>query len=495
MFYPQSTKTSISSLGLVVYLFLGGILPIHGCLAGDSSLPDIGSSADAILSPVEEERLGKAFMQYIRKLLNIVDDPEIVQYIQSIGHRLSDRIADGRTNFAFFVVANPSVNAFAGPAGNIAVHSGLILTAQSESELASVLSHEIAHVTQRHLLRSFKKSERLSVPTAVGVLAALLIGSQSPEAGQAALAAVVAGSVQMKINFTRANESEADRLGLKILVNAGYDPNSMPKFFERMQSATRLYGDRVPEYLRTHPITHARIADTRSRVTKYTYRQKRERLDFFLLRAKLRLLEFDNATESVSYFSKILKNGRYQHKEEAQYGYALALGQQGKYVKALALFDELSKKRPDQLAFCIGSALMRRDSGDFRGAVSILRDALDIYPYDRALTLYYADVLLASNQFKTARTLLKKYLRQHPARDAHVYQRLALAAGKSGFVAEGHRYQSEYLYTQGQLTDAIGQLKIGLRVPSIGFYETSRMEARMAQLKKEKEDEKKTEFR
>jgi len=170
-------------------------------------------------------------------------------------------------------VLENDINAFAGPGGYIGVNSGLILMTEAESELASVIAHEIGHVTQRHLFRAAEAAGRLSIPTMAATLAAILLGTQSPAMGQAAIMAIQAGSVQFQINFTRENEEEADRVGMQTLANSQFDPRSMPTFFERLQQSTRYYGQNIPEFLRTHPVTASRISDTRGRAETYPYKQ------------------------------------------------------------------------------------------------------------------------------------------------------------------------------------------------------------------------------
>ncbi|MDH3872013.1 MAG: M48 family metalloprotease, partial [Gammaproteobacteria bacterium] len=257
-------------------------------------LPSIGDSSGSVISPEQEQQLGAAFMRQLRSSGIILEDLEITNYIESLGQRLTVNSEDPARRFTFFVVNEPSINAFAGPGGYIGIHTGLILASESESELAGVLAHEIAHVTQRHLARAYEASERLSLPTMAAMLAAILVASQHSEAGQAAMAAVSAGGMQYQIDFTRANEKEADRVGIQTLALAGLDPFGMPRFFERLQKNSRLYGSRPPEFLSTHPVTTDRIAEATSRAERHTASKQGDSLDFQLVRAKLRVNNYDN---------------------------------------------------------------------------------------------------------------------------------------------------------------------------------------------------------
>jgi predicted Zn-dependent protease len=196
----------------------------------------------------------------------ILEDPEVSEYIRSVGGKLSSQANEGQQRFNFFVVKDNSINAFALPGGFIGVNSGLVLDTKNESELAGVIAHEVAHVTQRHIARSLAAQSRSSLVSTAAMLAAILVGAAAGGGGDAAMAGVAAAqslAIQQKISFTRANETEADRVGLGILARSGFDPKGMPDFFETM---SRLAGGsevNIPEMLRTHPVTSTRIAETK----------------------------------------------------------------------------------------------------------------------------------------------------------------------------------------------------------------------------------------
>ena len=229
-------------------------------------LPDIGESAGAYISPEQEHKIGEAFYRNLRSEGKVVDDPELQAYIQSIGEKLASHAEAQPSPFTYFLVDDSEINAFAVPGGFVGVNTGLVLLTESESELASVLAHETSHVTQHHMARMFEAASRMSIPSAIAMLGAIALGVMSPQAGQAAIAAVAAGQQQYALNFTRANEEEADRIGMDLLERSGFNPEAMPSFFERLQTANR-YNDpaNVPEFLRDHPVTTNRIADARAR--------------------------------------------------------------------------------------------------------------------------------------------------------------------------------------------------------------------------------------
>ena len=267
-------------------------------------------------------------MRELRASVDLIEDPEVEAYIQSLGYRLASRSGQRNLKFTFFVVNHPAINAFAAPGGFVGVNAGLVTTTQSESELAAVLAHEIAHVTQRHVARTFELADRASLSVLAGLVAAIVIGTQNPTAGVATAAAVQGGATQLLIDFTRANEKEADRVGIKILADAGLDPRAVPTFFQRLQEASKYYS-RPPEFLSTHPVTTNRIAEATQRAEDYPYRQYEDSLAYHLVRSKLQVLSAESPQEAVKDFRSRLDSGKYLHLLGASYGYALALTMSG----------------------------------------------------------------------------------------------------------------------------------------------------------------------
>ena len=266
--------------------------------------------------------------------------------------------------FTFFLVDDPAINAFAAPGGFIGIHSGLFLHTQAEAELAGVLAHEIAHVTQRHMARSFERASQLSIPVAAAMLGALLLGTQNPEAGQAALAAISARSVQNRIDFTRANEEEADRVGMQTLVRSGFDPMGIPAFFERLQRGNRLSENaELPEFLRTHPVTVSRIADARSRADQFPRGSYQDGMGFYLMRAKLQVSAVQRPTAAVEYFATRSKGPSGGAGQAARYGYALALTKAAQYDKARSEIQALLRADSEQPAYLLAAARLDLAAG------------------------------------------------------------------------------------------------------------------------------------
>ena len=311
-------------------------------------LPDMGDSSGTLISPAEEKEFGEEFFRSLHSQISINEDAEIHEYIQAIGRKLAANSDDPGHPFHFFVVMENDINAFAGPGGYIGVNSGLILMTEAESELASVIAHEISHITQRHLFRAAEASSRLSIPTAAGMLGAILLGTHSAAMGQAAIMAIMGGSVQFQINFTRENEAEADRVGMQTLAATHFDPRSMPTFFERLQQATRFAGQGVPEFLRTHPVTESRISDTRGRADTYPYKQYPDSLAYQLTKAKIRILTTADPIFLEQYYRSRLSQGTSEQRTVALYGLGLFLLKTEKFKEAEAIFQGLTKQYPEQ---------------------------------------------------------------------------------------------------------------------------------------------------
>ncbi len=445
----------------VLLLWLSALVPVAAKLP---PLPDMGAPSDRLLTPIEETHLGQAFFRNLHRHVRISDDPMIQDYIATLGGRLTSHSDMAGRPFHFFVVMEPEINAFAGPAGYIGVHSGLILATRSESELASVLAHEIAHVTQNHLKRAFASAKKLSIPLAAAMLAAILVGTQSPEAAQAAIIAIQAGGLQQQINFTRAHEQEADHIGLQILADSGFDPRSMPAFFERLQQSTRLSGQRnVPEFLRTHPVTSNRIADTRARAADYPYRQYTDSLAYLLVKAKLEVLSSPEPDRLAPLFRQRLRRGTPMQRAAARYGLALIHQSSHRLEKSRELLQRLLRQFPDQPQFVDTLARVELARGDTDSALQRYRLALKHFPASTMLQLAYSQALLHSGRFSEARQRLLRLMAGDDVPPS-LYKLLSRAYAGMGKTAEAQRYLAEYHYATGDLEQAIRYARLALKM-------------------------------
>jgi len=450
--------------------------------ANDFRLPEIGDSSGGAISPDQERAIGESLMRRLRQALLIVEDPLVQSYVDSLGYRLVSASDRAGAEFTFFVVNDSRINAFAAPGGYVGVNSGLILTSESESELAAVLAHEITHVTQRHMARTYEAAGRQRLAAAVALLAAILVGGQSDQLAQAAVATGAAASMQMQLNFTRANEREADRLGIRMLAEAGFDPTAMARFFERMHRTGRLYGAGAPEFLSTHPVTTNRIAESESLARGLTRTENPEAHSYELMRARLRVLGSPDPAAAENEFAETLARNSFRDAVAERYGYALALLRNGKPDEARKQITPLVEAAPDHLALTIAAARIDLAAGAVERGLERFREALLNYPNDYPLVFFYSEALLDAGEPERAREVLSEYLRNRTP-DAAVHALYARAAGASGHMGEAYRHQAEHYFLSGQTHAAIEQLSRAAELPELNFYEASQIEARLQELK------------
>jgi predicted Zn-dependent protease len=446
------------------------------------ALPDFGSSADTIMSRAEERDLGQEFMKWVRKALPISDDPVLTDYLQSLGQQLV-KSSGHPGHYAFFLVEEPVVNAFAGPDGHIGIFAGLILAAQTEGELAAVVAHELAHVSQDHLMRSFEAQKQMALPATALLLAAAVLGATvDANIGAAGLMGIQGAAAQRQINFTRANEEEADRIGIDTLARAGHNPYAMPGFFQRLAQTNRVSESSAPEFLRTHPVTTSRIADALNRARQHGVRQRPDSLRFHLARANLRQRGESNPARAVEHFEQTLKDGRYRDETAQRYGYALALTRAGRFDAARAQLAPLMASHPSQTEFLVLGAEIDRRSGQPQRAVRDLKGPVGLSPGNWPLNQAYAEALMADSKPADALAALERFVALRPD-IAPIYELMADAAGKSGQPALNYRYRAEYLYRINELEPAIRQLEMALRLKDIDFHLASKLQVRLDELK------------
>jgi len=423
-------------------------------------------------------------MRSVRQFATIVDDPEVESYIESIGYQLAANSDNNTLAFTFFVVDSPDINAFAAPGGVIGVNSGTILNSQSESELAGVLAHEIAHVTQRHMARQFEQAGQFSLPRAAAMLGAILIGIANPEAGIAALTVVTGAAVQAQINFTRANEEEADNVGIQLLARSGYDPQGMPEFFERLQQKSEYYQGNAPEFLRTHPLTTSRIASSKDRAARYEQVNHVNTASYDLIRSKIEVNSYKNPKDAVKEFKNRLSITSAKKKIPVRYGYALALTRAGAYYLAREQLKVLLSDDKDNIAYMLAAANIESEQRKYPAALKIFQKAYQLYPDYRPLVLTYTKTLLDSQQPIKARDLLHHYRRLHEP-DPAFYNLLSQAEAQSGSMANSGIAKAEYYYLTGDTKLAIDKLIHTKRNGSLDYYQREIITARMSQLEYE----------
>jgi predicted Zn-dependent protease len=443
-------------------------------------LPDLGDVSQSALSPVQERKLGEGIMAQIRSDPAYLDDPEVADYLNTLGYRLVANSPDPAAPFEFFAISDSTINAFALPGGFVGVNSGLLLMAQSESELASVLSHEIAHVTQHHIARLIAAQQRIGIASMAALVVAILAARSNSQISAAAIAAAQAGAIQSQLNFTREHEREADRIGLQIMEKSGFDVHAMPVFFERLQKATRVYENGAPSYLRTHPLTYERIADIQSRIQDVPFRQVPDSLEFQLVRARLSAQD-GNAREAVANLDRMLEARKYGTEAAARYGLVVALlrvGDKARARKEMASLQGLKAKSP--MIDALGAQTLIAGGEVERGLASY-RDSLRANPNRRALIYGYADALIAANKAADAVQFLNGRLDGRTG-DPQLFEFQARAYTVMGKRLLQHRALAEVYALRGNFPAAIEQLQIAQKAGDGDFYQKSSVEARLKEL-------------
>ncbi|CAN5318965.1 M48 family metallopeptidase [soil metagenome] len=470
---------------IVMLLAQALVLPPAQSASPRDELPDIGSPSSASLSRDHEEQIGREIMRLLRESGQVLEDPEVTEYVQTIGDRLVGQARESHYEFTFFVVDDPHINAFALPGGFIGVNAGLVLASQTESELAGVLAHEIAHVTQKHIARRVEASSRAGLVSTAALLAAILVGAAvgaGTDVMQGAIAVTQGAALQQQINFTRSNESEADRVGIGILAAAGFDPHGMPTFFETMSRRQGLSMSRIPEFILTHPAPPDRIAESRARAKKYPDVEPADSPEYELTRARIRVLSAASATDALRNFRELAKqDDPGWSKEAVRYGEAIALMRAGRPAEAVPLLTELRNRNQDVIAYhgALGQAQIQ--AGQAKEAMATFRHAIGLFPRNVPLTIRYSQALMRFGEPRQAHALLLDLLNNvSPTPDQA--RLIALAASAAGDTADAYYYMSEFHVLNGNLPLAADQLRLALAVPDLGGVRRARFQARLDEI-------------
>lgn len=473
--------TRIGSLLITLATLLCAGLPAHGA---DYDLPDIGSQASATLSLEDEYRLGSMVVRGLRDQGQILDDPELNEYIQSLGLRLSSQATTSGQSFQFFVVKDPEINAFALPGGFVGINAGLLLASRNENELAGVLAHEISHVTQRHIARSIAEQSRNSVVSTAAMLAAILLGAAAGgDAAIAGLAAAQSVALQNQMSFSRAAETEADNVGIMLLTRAGFDPNGMWQFFEvlQRQNGTTNEAD-IPAILRSHPVTVERIAETRSRARNAGAYGKSDSLSYGMMRERMRVIMTPAGQDPRQYYTGSDKDAARSGTAQL-YGKALADINAGAADEAVRIMKTLQSRDTTVMQFHSALGQAQLAAGDSKGAIETLGRARELFPRNVPITVRYAEVLLRAGEAKQAHEVLLDLFNNVPPTPDQA-KLIALAANAAGDSADAYYYMSEYHVIGGDLSLAVSQLQMALATPNLTQVQRARFEARLEEIQR-----------
>ncbi len=479
-----------NALKKLLIVFLSALLPLQTFAQGaGNDLPDIGSPASSTLTIDDEFRIGLQVMRQLRDEGQIIEDPEATEYLQALGSRIvAQATGDSAQRFSFFFVRDNTINAFALPGGFIGINYGLVLATRNEAQLAGVLAHEIAHVTQRHIARRVRSQGRQSIATVAAILASILVGAAtgSSDAAMGGIAMAQGAAMQQSINFTRSNENEADRVGMGFLASAGFDPYGMPDFFETMGRRTAISTssnsrNALPEILQSHPVTTNRIAESRARAAQFKdLKQNAESVSYLLTRERLRVLGTPVEDNVRRYYSE--RREQQDQTVGERYGEALASYESGNSRAALDALSELARQFPQlpMLQSTLGQALM--SSGATDEALATFRRALDLSPRNIPLTMRYAESLLKAGQAKAAHAVLLD-LFNNVAPTPEQIRFTALAASSAGDSGDAAYYMSEYHISTGNLPLSVAQLEMALAAPNITVVQRSRYQARLDEVR------------
>lgn len=441
-------------------------------LAADS-LPDLGDPSQEVLSPLQERQIGEQAMIEIRADKSFLDDTEVSDYLNWLGDRLVANSSEPGQDFEFFALHDHNINAFAMPGGFVGVNSGLILVAQSESELASVLAHEVSHVTQHHMARMMAGEKYDSLATIAAAAIAIVAARNNPNAAPAVMAGPGA-AIQRHLAFSREHEQEADRIGLSTLEKSGFDTRAMPLFFQRLLRETRLLDTNAPYWMLTHPVTTDRISDIDNRVRQLPFHLVPDSLEFQLVRSKLRVLDMTPA-EAVTYFNSTLSGPRKFGNPVAQrYGLTLALLKSHNLVRAKQELDTLLKQpqaATDPMVMTLAGQIYRAEGMSNAKLTEYYSAAVQAHPQHRALAYDYAEVLIAGRQYQAAHELLDSRISAHP-RDARLYELEARAYAAENKPQEEHHALAYACISHGNLRCTIEQLMLAKQSGN-NYYELS----------------------
>lgn len=476
-------KKLFISISLAAYTVVAAS-SAHAVSSGPNQLPDIGTSGLGTLSLEKEREIGKNYMQQIRAGYPMLSDPVLNEYLKDLGYKL---VVAGSTPihpFSFFLINNNEINAFAFFGGYVGVHSGLLLRSRSESELASVLAHEIAHVNQRHLARQMEAQNNRAPLTTGALLGSILLAVLAPQAGIAAFQTTVAANQQLSLNYSRRFESEADRIGIRTLAAAGYDPYAAPAFFTKLNEQYR-YTQRPPQFLLTHPLTENRIADVSLRAQQYPRNRVSEGLNFHLAKARVKVrfsgVEVGTIKRNLE---KQRKSSLAERRDGAAYGLALVALEQENLTLAKQLNDELLARYPHNLFLIDAATDIDLAMQANQRAITRLQTLYQYMPNNTVVALNYANALKESQQPHEAIPVLRRYLQYEPE-SVLALKLLTDVYGEINDIAHQYVARAEHLALLGQYERATKHLRDAIKqLPSEDHFEVARLDAKILEWRK-----------
>lgn len=445
-----------------------------------SDLPSLGDSSSSIISLEQEHQLGRAWLSILRGQVRQLEDPLLKEYVENSVYKLVKTSQLNDRRLEFIVLASPQLNAFAAPGGIIGVNGGLLLHAQTEAEYASVLAHELAHLSQRHFARGLEAQKRMQVPLMAAMLAGVIAAAAGGgDLGMAAIASTQAAAVQSQRSFSRQNEQEADRIGLVNLAKAGFDPRAMPRMFERLMRQYR-YDRMPPEFLLTHPVSESRIADTRNRAEQYSDGEGTvDSLYYQLIRARVQLIFEETSGLSLKRFRSLL--GDDPNLDAARYGLVLALIRSSRLDEARSNIDMLLKKTPNSIIYNLAAIDIELSRNQLSQAQKRVENLLTSNPRNFPLRKAQYEIQLKQKDTVGAEQTINQLLKQRP-NDPDIWFEVAEIRGLANNIIGLHEARAEYFSRVGDYTQAIEQLDYAKQRASNNFPLAARIDARQQAL-------------
>lgn len=442
-------------------------------------LPSLGDSSSSIVSPEQEHQLGRAWLSLLRGQVPQLNDPQLKDYVEGSVYRLAETSQLQDRRLEFVLLNSPQLNAFAAPGGIIGVNGGLFLYAPTEAEYASVMAHELAHLSQRHFARGVEAQQRMQIPVMAAMLAGIVAAAAGAgDAGMAAIMGTQAAAIQEQRRFSRQNEQEADRIGLLNLEKAGYDPRAMPRMFERLMRQYR-YDAKPPEFLLTHPVSESRIADTRNRAEQLPPGGVENSLRYQLMRARVQLMFEETPGIATKRFRAMLDED--PKLDAARYGLAIALIKGGQLNQAKENLAPLLAKAPNEIVYNLAQVDLDITGNRLAEAQQRVDRMLAVYPNNYPLKQMRSDLLLKQNKPKEAEKVLDQLLKSRPG-DPDVWYEVAEVRGLAGNTIGLHQARAEYFALVGDFDQAIEQLDFAKRRAGSNFPLAARLDARQQEL-------------
>ena len=454
----------INFLKKILVLLLPAMAPCF--LSAQPALPSLGDRISGTVSIEQEYAMGQQFLSNIRRGAPTISDPLLNAYLESVTYKLASRSQLQDHRLSFIIIDSEALNAFAAPGGIIGVNTGLFLNAQSEAEFASVMAHEIAHVSQRHFARGIDEAQAARIPGMAALLASVIIMATSDTShGTAAVAAAQGRAIENQLRFSRSNETEADRVGQDVMFSAGFDPDGMSTLFERLLAINR-FGRQPPEFLLSHPLTESRVSGSRGRASRYPRQQYRANLEYQIVRARVVGHYATNKADLVLEYERLFEYSTSEFTRDTnRYALAIAYYENRQFAKASATLEPLLEKDPNRISYVVTLAEILTEQNEPGQAIEFLQHHLAINPGNNALTTAYVDALIEARSYTTASEIMERHSLSRP-NDLQLWFKLAETQGQAGNISQVHQARAEYFRLLRDYQRARQQLRSALKIES-----------------------------